>query len=104
RQLVVKTRGTEPLLRADQVRARYNLWAILKGHIEVSEITLLAPDVRIVQEPDGKSNLDPILSGQQKTTSPARAGKALELAIRNVTLKNGHVVLTRKDKTGAVQK
>src|SRR5205823_1023132 len=96
RKLSVKTTGAEPLITAEEVRARYDLLAILRGHIVVHEVTLLSPDVRIVQEPDGKSNLDPILGKEEKTPRP-KAKQISQLDIQNVNLKSGHVFRQKKD-------
>src|SRR5262249_32508618 len=92
RKLRVQTAGAEPLISADEVQARYDLLAILRGHIKVSEVTLLSPDVRIVQEPDGKSNLDPFLSNEEKPPRP-KSKQAFQLEIQNINLKNGHVLV-----------
>src|SRR6476620_5742931 len=57
----LKTTGTEPLVTANEVRLRYHLMDIIKGHINVDEATLDTPTVLIVKEADGSSNLDPLL-------------------------------------------
>src|SRR5688572_3997251 len=43
RQLRVGTTGPEPLLTAEGVRVRYSLMDILKGNINISELTLNSP-------------------------------------------------------------
>src|SRR5260370_26940878 len=59
--LKVQTKGQEPLLKAGEVRARYDLMEILRGNIHVGEITISSPAITLVENPDGTSNLDPIL-------------------------------------------
>ena len=93
RDLTVRTTGTEPLFSVSEVKVRYGLMDILKGHIRVDEISLISPRVQIVKETNGTSNLDPLLQGQAKKEG---ASKALQLAVRNVTLKNGSVTLLEK--------
>ena len=102
RKLRVKTTGAEPLITVDEVQARYDLLAILRGNIKVREVTLLSPDVRIVQETDGKSNLDPFLGKEEKTPRP-NSKQSSRLEIQNINLKNGHVLLLKKDKSGSTQ-
>lgn len=100
RKLVVKTTGPDPLIAADEVRVRYNLRSILRGNIEVHEASLIAPTVHIVQEPDGKTNLDPLLK-KQEPDKPS--DQPLQLDVRNVALKNANVRLAKKEKDGASQ-
>ena len=68
--LKVETTGTEPLLSAREMRARYSLWDILHGHLNIAEVLISEPIVVIVQNADGTSNLDPLTQGQ----SPRGAG------------------------------
>ncbi len=101
RKFTLKTTGSEPLLTVEEVRARYSLFSILGGKIDVSEVTLLSPDIRIIEGPDGRSNLSS-LSDRPSRPSPDRKGQpAPRLNIRNVSLKNGRVLLARKDKASA---
>jgi DNA-binding NtrC family response regulator len=63
----LKTTGDQPLVSANEVRLRYHLMDIIKGHINVDEVTLDTPTVSIVKEADGSSNLDPLLKGESGT-------------------------------------
>lgn len=79
RNLKVQTTGTEPLVTAAEVRLRYSLMDIIRGNIHVDEVTLASPTVVLVENPDGSSNLDPILKSQQAKPGeqkPAPAAKA----------------------------
>src|SRR5690349_8855460 len=60
RGLKVETKGTDPLVTAQEVRARYSLMDIIKGNINVSEVALESPVVNLVTFADGTSNLDPL--------------------------------------------
>jgi hypothetical protein len=82
RNLRVETTGTEPLLTADELLVRYSLSEILGGNIKVDELMLNSPVISLVAEPDGKSNLDPILEG------PPRE-EPLKLDLQNFSIKNG---------------
>lgn len=66
RGLKVQTTGSEPLVSAQEIRARYSLPQIIGGNIKVEEAVLVAAVVQVVKSPDGTSNLDPILQSQKK--------------------------------------
>lgn len=70
RQIVLKdlkvvTTTTEPLVTAQEVRARYSLFKIIGGTMKVHQIAVVNPLVQIITNPDGSSNLDPILASQK---------------------------------------
>src|SRR2546425_100450 len=94
RQLKVQTTGPEPLLTAQEVGARYSLWDIIRGTIKVEDVMLDSPTVQIIENPDGTSNLDPILQSQKKETEPAKApgpskpSKPLQIDVKDFLLKN----------------
>jgi hypothetical protein len=66
KDLKVVTTGKEPLLAAQEVRARYSLFKIIGGNIKVEEVAIVSPLVQLITNPDGTSNLDPILSSSKK--------------------------------------
>ena len=77
--LKVQATGAEPLVTAAEVRLRYSLMDIIRGNIRVEEVALSSPTISLVENPDGSSNLDPILKSQQAKpgeTKPAMAAKA----------------------------
>src|SRR5882672_5265634 len=59
--LKVQTTGDEPLIAVAEVRARYSLTAILGGNLQIQELVVSSPAISLVENPDGSSNLDPIL-------------------------------------------
>jgi len=93
--LKVQTTGTEPLLKAPEVRLRYNLGDIIRGNLFVDEMALSSPSVVLVQNPDGTSNLDPILKSfkaqPQKPKAPAKPSKPLQIDIRKIALTDGTI-------------
>jgi uncharacterized protein involved in outer membrane biogenesis len=101
--LKVETTGSEPLLTAEEVRVRYSLVDFLKGNINIHEITLQSPTIQIVQQPDGTSNLDPILEGKDEKQDKKSKGK-VQLSIRNVALKNGTLRQLQHPKEGGSKK
>jgi uncharacterized protein involved in outer membrane biogenesis len=99
RNLKVQTTGADPLVAANEVRLRYSLMDIIRGNIHVDEVALVSPTIVLVQNPDGSSNLDPILKAQQAKPGeqkPAPALKApgakpLQLDLRKIALTDGTV-------------
>jgi hypothetical protein len=104
--LKVETKGPEPLVTAKEVRLRYSLMDIIKGNINVSEVTLESPVVNLITFADGTSNLDPITKGKEgeKKSEPKDEKKSSEppkvnlqkLALNNATVRK---VTERKDGT-----
>jgi AsmA family len=79
RNLKVQTTGAEPLVTAAEVRIRYHLVDILCGNFNVDEVALVSPTINLVENPDGTSNLDPLLKSQskeKKSASPAKNSKS----------------------------
>jgi uncharacterized protein involved in outer membrane biogenesis len=86
--LKVQTTGSEPLVSAPEVRLRYSLMDIIGGHINVAEVTLSSPTIVIVQNPDGTSNLDPILQSQkeQKPSTSSKPSKPAQINVQKVAV------------------
>jgi hypothetical protein len=86
----------EPLLSAREVRARYSLWDIVGGHINVDEIVVDSPIVQIVQLEDGTSNLDPLLKKPDKAP-PETSGSSgpVQLQLGRFLLTNAVVRQTK---------
>ena len=95
RDLKVQTGpAEEPLLTAREVRARYSLVDILRGHINVGEVTLDSPVLQVVQYANGSTSLDALLKRPQEDKKPEstpRASPPPQLNIKAVTLTNGTV-------------
>jgi len=92
--LKVQTTGPDPLVTAPEVRLRYSLMDIIGGHINVDEVTLTTPTVVLVQNPDGTSNLDPILKSQNKQPEPSKPSgpsKPMQVNIKKIALMDGTV-------------
>jgi len=59
--LKVQAVGQEPLVLVPEIRIRYHLMDFLKSQFRVQEIAVESPVLALVENPDGSSNLDPIL-------------------------------------------
>src|SRR5208282_5410691 len=109
RDLKVQTTGAEPLLTAAEVHLRYSLLDIIKGNIHVDEVALVSPTVTLIQNPDGSSNLDPLLKAQKekapaaKPAAPAQpsAAKPLQVDVRKVALTDATIRQVKNYTNGA---
>lgn len=99
RDLKVQTGpAEEPLLIAREVRARYSLIDILRGHINVEEVILDSPVLQVVQYANGSTSLDALLKRPQeekKSESAPGTSPPPQLNIKAVTLTNGTVRLVK---------
>jgi len=81
--------GQETLLTGGRLRARYSLIAILRGRLEISEAFVDSATINLVQTPDGKSNLDPLLADRAKKPAAKTASSApLQVDIKSIQLTN----------------
>src|SRR5713226_52265 len=91
RNFQVRTTGEEPVVSSPEVRARYSLVDIIGGNIHIDEATLSSPTVVLVENPDGSSNLDPILKSQKEAkpqekqpAKPAKPSKPSHLDVKRI--------------------
>ena len=92
--LKVEAAGQKPLVVAPKVSVSYHLFDILKGNLHVDEITLDSPTVELVQNPDGSSNLEPMLRALQAKPAAEKkpatgVSKPLQIDLGKLTLSNG---------------
>jgi hypothetical protein len=85
----------EPVVALREVRLRYSLMDILRGHINVHEVSILSPVVQIVQQEDGTSNLDPFLKSSGEPSPPGAPSKPVQLHLGRLTLTNALVRFTK---------
>lgn len=100
RDLKVQAIGQAPVFTASEVNLRYHLWDILRGNIHVDEIALNSPTMKLIQKPDGSSNLDPLLKALQGKPAPAGKPKpasstAAHVDLGRLTLRNMSLVEIR---------
>ena len=100
--LKVQTTGSEPLVTASEVSARYHLFDILHGNINVDDVALASPTVVVVQNPDGSSNLDPLLKSQQPKpqAAPSQPSKPTQIDLKKLTLTDATVREVKLYKNG----
>lgn len=105
RGLRVTPAGSDPLLKAREVRVRYSLASILGGGFRSSEITIDAPEITVVQRADGGSNLADMEKARRAAdggrAAPVQAGGAAPMVdIRNLSIRNGLVRQTVRSRDG----
>ncbi len=95
RDLKVQASGQPPLVTTSEVRVSYHLFDILGGNLRVDEIALVSPTIELVENPDGSSNLGPILKALQskpaagkKPAAAAKVSKPLQINLGKLTLSN----------------
>ena len=103
--------AAEPLLSARTLRIRWNLWALLSAKVEVDEVRLVAPGIRVVRRPDGTLDIDDLLrpggAAKERGAPPGagepqeRKGGGMRLAVQvgTVAVEKGRV--TFEDRTQA---
>jgi len=97
RNLKVQAKGQAPVLTVSEVNARYHLWDILGGNIHVDEIALTSPTVELVENPDGSSNLEPLIKALQGKpggvgTPKPGSSKAPQIDLGRLALRNASIV------------
>lgn len=97
--------GGEPIFTAKEIRARYDLMAILGGTIAVEEAAVSGAAINIVQHSDGTFNFTPIIkateSKEPKPAKPATASAPPKLNIKSISVKDSTIRFAKSEKTGA---
>ncbi len=86
--------GAEPLVTIAEVEARYSLFDIIGGNINVSSIVLRDPIIQLVENADGTSNLDPLLDRPPSEKPPESGSKEntpLQLFLGQLEIRNATV-------------
>ncbi|HLX95127.1 MAG TPA: AsmA family protein [Verrucomicrobiae bacterium] len=89
--LKVQVDDQTPVFTASEVNVRYHLWDILRGNLHVDEIALNSPTIERVENPDGSSNLDPLLKALRGKS--AKAGKARPVSSKAPRIDLGKISL-----------
>ena len=99
--------GGEPIFTAKEIRARYDLMAILGGTITVEEAAVSGAVINVVQHPDGTFNFTPILKAtESKGPAPAKpaapsASAPPKLNIKSISVKDSTIRFAKSEKSGA---
>jgi hypothetical protein len=85
----------EPVITAREIRARYSLFDILGGNINVDEVTIVSPVVDIIQLEDGTTNLDPLLKKSDDAPPSTEPSQPAKIDVSRFTLTNALVRYTK---------
>lgn len=66
--------GKEPFVRLETGKIRLKLWPLLRGRVELGDITLKKPVISVVQAPDGRLNLGSLGGTAEPSTTRAPRG------------------------------
>jgi len=84
--------GSSPFLRAGAIRLSYRFWPLLAGRVEVDEVTLEEPMVRVVRNPDGSFNYSDLLKKEPAKVEEEKEKSRLALDISTARVSDGRVV------------
>ena len=87
RGLKVESPGAEPLFQSGEIKVKYDLAAIMKGRITVSEIAVASPVIRVAYN-DKTSNLDPIFKtlAASPAKPAAKSSQPVQLDLKNLSI------------------
>ena len=107
RGLNVQPRGDVPRLATiAELSARYSLFDIIGGNINIAEITITDPIIEWIENADGTSNLDPLLRRPEspKSEDQPKDSKPLQLTVGKLQISNATIrrVKLRADGSRAV--
>jgi len=103
--LKIQSKNQPTLLTVQEARVKYSLMDIIGGNIHVDEMVIASPVIQIVQNPDGSSNLDPLLKSQPKAAedkpkSTGKASKPLQVDVRKVTISGASILRIENHQNG----
>jgi len=96
--LDVRAEGAaEPLVAADRIRVRWNLWALLRKRIEVEEVRLVRPRIHLLRRSDGTLDIDDLLapdgepSGAGDAPEASKPAEAPPVAVALFSIEDGRI-------------
>src|SRR6267154_2045248 len=94
----------DPLLTAKEIQAHYSLIDILRGNINVDDVTIDSPVIQVVEYADGSRNIDRMVkamsSGKSSSSAPAKPGAPPKLDVKNLLLTKATVRFIRNSPDG----
>lgn len=101
----VETTGLEPVIQADRMSVNYSLFQLIGGAVALQDITVNGAKIRVIQQPDGKSNIDPLMQARAGETQPppAAGAKPTALDIGKITVTKSIISYTQLSKDSSRQ-
>ncbi|MBI3606383.1 MAG: AsmA family protein [Nitrospirae bacterium] len=91
--------GREPLLRVESVRIRVRLFPLFRGRLEVRQVALIRPQLRLVRNPAEVVNVSAEASGTVEPVAPAPGTALAALSLADLVIDEGSVIY--EDRSGA---
>ena len=107
--LTLTPQGGDTVLRASSITAHYDLISILHGKFLMDELSVVDPTVIVIENPDGTSNLDPLLKSngspakQNSSPAPPSSMKSSEppaIDLKTISVRNATVRYVENLKNG----
>jgi len=92
--------GAEPFLKAGALRLDYRFWPLLRKRVEIKEIRLESPLVRIVRYADGTFNFSDLTAKKEKEAPAEKEKSSIKLAVSQVTMTDGTVIFDDRQGLG----
>jgi len=99
-QVKLTPQNADTLFEARRVHVSYHLLSILRGNIQVQEVVLDSPVITIVEDANGRRNLDAVAGQPASTKTAARSGTVPKLDFKLVSLRNATIRHARTIKNG----
>jgi AsmA protein len=92
--------GTQPFLKADALRLEYRFWPLLRKRVEIKEIRLESPLVRIVRYADGSFNFSDLTAKKEHPAQADKEKSPIDLAVSQVTMTDGTMIFDDRQGLG----
>jgi len=89
-----------PFLKAEAIRLSYRFWPLLSGRVEVDEVVLENPLVRVVRLPDGSFNFSDLKKKEPVREEESKEKSRLRLAVRAAGVSGGRVTYEDRGAVG----
>lgn len=96
---IAGTNGDAPLISGEGLSVGVDLWALVKRRVDVKEITLVAPNVRLVKDSKGRVNWASDGAGDAGATS-ADGSKPSDISLAALSIQDGTLLF--QDATSGV--
>lgn len=92
--------GTQPFLKAGALRLDYRFWPLLRKRVEIKEIRLESPLVRVVRYADGTFNYSDLTDKKEQPAPADKEKSPIDLAVSQVTLTDGTMIFDDRQGLG----
>jgi AsmA protein len=101
--LVIQEKSsTQPFLKAAALRLDYRFWPLLHKRLEIKEMSLESPLLRVIRYADGTFNFSDLTAKKEQPApaAPAEAKSPIDLGVSKVTLTDGTLIFDDRQGLG----